>query len=393
MKAHKRIDDPADALYMQRVMELAREGIGLTSPNPCVGAVVVNENGEIIGEGTHSYEGLKHAEVLALERAGSEAAGATLYINLEPCSHTGRTGPCAEAVVAAGIRRVVASMEDPNPLVAGKGFATLRAAGVEVDVGNGEQEAKRLNESFAKFIRTRRPFVTLKSAMTLDGKIAPRPGEAETPAALGVRGTERGWITGEVARRHVHLLRHASDAILVGVGTVIADDPMLTDRSKRPRRRRLMRVILDSKLRIPAVSRIVQTANQDVIVFCSQYDDEKARGLRAKGVCVERVAEDESGHANLNEVMRRLGEMEITSVMIEGGTTVNSRVIESGIVDKVFFYYAPRILGGGAVPFLVDGIQKTRNELRVKISEVHRFGEDFAVEGYVRDPYLEKGIE
>ncbi len=389
------MDDPVDAPYMQRALELAREGTGLASPNPCVGAVVVNENGEIVGEGSHTYEGLKHAEAIALERAGNEAEGSTLYLNLEPCCHFGRTGPCTDAVINAGIARVVAAMEDPNPLVAGKGFEKLRSAGIDVSIGTGAGEARRINEAFTKYIRTRLPFVTLKTAMTLDGKIAPPAGESDNPSALGADGAARGWITNEVARTHVQQLRHENDAIMVGVGTVIADDPLLTDRSGRPRRRPLLRVILDSRLRIPVESRIVRTANNDVVVFCAHADGDKARELRSRGVCVETVASDlSSGRPDIQKVMARLGEMEITSAMVEGGSIVNGEVMLSGVADKVFLYYAPKILGGkGAVPFAAGrGFGSMADALQVKLLELHRFGDDFAVEGYLRDPYEQKGV-
>ena len=222
---------PTDEQFMQQALELARQGVALASPNPCVGAVVVSENGEIVGRGVHTYEKRTHAEVLAMEEAGTRARGATLYLNLEPCTHVGRTGPCADAVIAAGIKRVFAAMRDPNPLVGGRGLAKLRAAGIEVHEGLCEPEAKKLNEAFAKYIRHKTPFVTLKTAMTLDGKIAPPPGESDTADALGASG---GWITSEEARAHVHEMRHANDAIMVGVGTVIADDPLLTDRTGFP---------------------------------------------------------------------------------------------------------------------------------------------------------------
>src|SRR5215471_11501369 len=213
----------ADEQYLRRALELARAGVGLSSPNPNVGAVVGDASGSEAGAGTHTYDGIKHAEVLALEQAGSRARGGTLYINMEPCSHQGRTPPCADALIAAGIQRVVASVQDPNPLVAGQGFSKLRAAGVRVEVGLFEADAKKLNEGFAKYIRRRVPLVTLKGAMTLDGKIAPPPsGKEPTDSAAG--GSTGGWITGEVARQHVHLLRHQHDAIMAGVGTVIADD-------------------------------------------------------------------------------------------------------------------------------------------------------------------------
>jgi len=233
-----------DEMFLERALELAREGVGLTSPNPCVGTVIVDRRGEIVGSGFHTYDGLKHAEVLALERAGSKARGATLYTNLEPCSHQNRTGPCAGAIVAAGIGRVVACMQDPNPAVHGRGLAQLREAGITVASGILEDEAKVLNESFAKYIRHHTPLITLKAAMTLDGKIAPPPTESSKSAAAGTGGTTGGWITSESARAHVQALRHQHDAIMVGVGTIVADDPLLTDRTGRPRRRPLLRVCL-----------------------------------------------------------------------------------------------------------------------------------------------------
>ena len=265
----------SDEQFMQRALELALAGVGLVSPNPAVGAVIVDSSGHEAGAGTHTYDGFEHAEVLALGQAGPRALGGTLYLNLEPCSHQGRTGPCADAVIAAGIQRVVCSMQDPNPLVAGQGFTKLRAAGIRVEVGAFESEAKKLNEGFAKFIRHHVPLVTLKAAMTLDGKIAPPPSGSSAagsrvPAEVAAGGSTGGWITGEIARQHVQLLRHQHDAIMAGVGTVIADDPLLTDRSGRTRRRPLLRVILDSWLRLPEGSRLVKSAQGDVLVLYSQ---------------------------------------------------------------------------------------------------------------------------
>ncbi len=240
------------------------EASRLASPNPRVGAVLVSAEGKVVGRGSHAYDEIKHAEVLAIEAAGERAKGGTLYLNLEPCSHVGRTGPCAEAIIAAGIKRVVCAMRDPNPLVAGRGFEILHAAGIEVQEGLYEPEARKLNEAFAKYIRHKTPFVTLKTAMTLDGKIAPPPGDGITPSTMSSMASTGGWITSEVARAHVHEMRHANDAIMVGVGTIIADDPLLTDRTGLPRRRPLLRVILDSRLRLPLDSRVVRTANYDV---------------------------------------------------------------------------------------------------------------------------------
>src|ERR1019366_5372656 len=248
-----------DEKHIRRALDLAQASVGLVSPNPAVGAVIVDASGREVGSGTHTFDGMKHAEVLAVEKAGAAARGATLYLNLEPCSHQGRTGPCADAVIAAGLRRVVACMEDPNPQVSGQGFAKLREAGVKVASGILEEEAKALNEPFAKYIRTRTPLITLKAAMTLDGKIAPPPSESHNPTALGAGGATGGWITSEQARAHVEQLRHQHDAIMVGVGTIAADAPLLPARTGKPRRRSLLRVIVDSKLPLPLNSRVVKT--------------------------------------------------------------------------------------------------------------------------------------
>jgi diaminohydroxyphosphoribosylaminopyrimidine deaminase / 5-amino-6-(5-phosphoribosylamino)uracil reductase len=376
----------ADEKHLRRALELAREGVGLTSPNPCVGAVILDATGSVVGEGSHTYDGLKHAEILALESAGEKARGGTLYINLEPCCHQGRTAPCVNAIVSAGLGRVVACMRDPNPLVSGKGFESLREAGIAVSVGLFEKEARKLNEAFAKYIRTRTPLVTLKSAMTLDGKIAPAPSESHNPTAFGAAEATRGWITGEAARAHVQELRHQHDAILVGVGTAIADDPLLTDRSGRPRRRPLLRVILDSRLRLPLHSRVFKTAKDDVLVLCSLLDEKRMHELQKHGVRVERVPTAGDGRPDMQSLVRCLGEMQVTSLLIEGGATVNGAALNSGIVDKVFLYYAPKILGDGAVPFAAgNGFSRMSDAVNVKSIELHRFGEDFAVEGYLRE--------
>jgi diaminohydroxyphosphoribosylaminopyrimidine deaminase/5-amino-6-(5-phosphoribosylamino)uracil reductase len=381
-----------DEHFLHRALELARRGIGLTSPNPRVGAILVDAEGEVVGSGFHTYDGVKHAEVLAIEQAGAKARGTTLYINLEPCSHQGRTGPCADAVIAAGIRRVVASMSDPNPQVSGQGFARLRAAGVELATGILEYEARQLNEAFAKYIRHGTPLITLKAAMTLDGKIAPPPGKDQAPPAHGAGGNTGGWITSEPARAHVHQLRHQNDAIMVGVGTVIADDPLLTDRSGEARRRPLLRVIVDSLLRLPLESRVVQTAQNDVLVLCSFAEESKKKRLLDHGIRVEQVPyASTDGRPSMAAVAQRLGELEITSMIIEGGAMVNGAALASGIVDKVFLYYAPKILAGtGAVPFASGpGFQRMSDAAHLRSLRLHRFGEDFAVEGYLKDPYEE----
>jgi diaminohydroxyphosphoribosylaminopyrimidine deaminase / 5-amino-6-(5-phosphoribosylamino)uracil reductase len=379
-------DHSADEQFLHRALDLARDGIGLASPNPYVGAVIVDAQGSIVGTGTYTYDGVKHAEVRALEQAGDQARGGTLYINLEPHSHQGRTPPCTDALIAAGIRRVVASIPDPNPKVSGRGFEKLRAAGVEAEVGLLETEARRLNEPFARYIRHSVPLVTLKSAMTLDGKIAPPP--VVNKASGSPAG---GWITGETARANVQRQRHQSDAILVGVGTLLADDPLLTDRSGNPRRRPLLRVILDSHLRLPLESRLVQSVKNDVIVFCSSPDERKKTELQACGVRLEQLPLGSSnGRPDFHAVLRRLGQLEISSVMIEGGATVNAIALASGVVDKVFLYYAPKILGAGSIPFAAaTGSHELDAAKPLKHLHLHRFGEDFAVEGYLRDPYEE----
>ncbi|MGB6802303.1 MAG: bifunctional diaminohydroxyphosphoribosylaminopyrimidine deaminase/5-amino-6-(5-phosphoribosylamino)uracil reductase RibD, partial [Candidatus Sulfotelmatobacter sp.] len=349
------LDHSTDEQFLRRALDLARQGVGLASPNPYVGAVIVDQRGSIVGTGVYTYDGVKHAEVRALESAGEKARGGTLYINLEPHSHQGRTPPCTEALIAAGIRRVVASMPDPNPKVSGRGFEKLRAADIHVEVGQLEAEARRLNEAFARYIRHGVPLVTLKSAMTLDGKIAPPPAAVVKHTAGIPAG---GWITGKAARANVQQQRHQSDAILVGVGTILADDPLLTDRSSNPRRRPLLRVVLDSHLRLPLESRLVRSTEnegvckKDVLVFCSSGDEKKKAELEVRGVRVEQLpADTPDGRPDFRAILPRLGQLEITSVMIEGGSVVNGAALDSGVVDKVFLYYAPKILGAASVPF------------------------------------------
>src|SRR5437762_1257912 len=373
---------------MRRALGLAREGIALASPNPYVGAVIVSPAGEILGEAFHTYAGIKHAEVIAAEQAGERARGATLYLNLEPCSHAGRTAACSDAVIRAGINRVYAAMSDPNPLVAGKGFERLRAAGIEVHIGLLECEARKLNEAFAKYILTKAPLVTLKAGMKLDGKIAP---PYTSPAdGVALADAAGGWITSPDARTHVQELRHAADAILVGVNTVITDNPLLTDRTGLPRRRPLLRVVSDSKLRLPLESRLVKTANKDVIVFCSFADEKRRREFAERGIRVEQVRLGAlDGRPDIAAIIERLGELEITNLIIEGGALVNWTALAANVVDKVFLFYAPKILAGtGSVPFASGpGFPHISEAARVRSISLHRFGEDFAVEGYIKDPY------
>jgi diaminohydroxyphosphoribosylaminopyrimidine deaminase / 5-amino-6-(5-phosphoribosylamino)uracil reductase len=396
-----------DYKWMARAQALAREGEALAHPNPMVGAIVVADD-RAVGQGFHTYNGVKHAEILALEEAGGRARGATLYLNLEPCCHQGRTPPCTDAVLASGISRVVAAMPDPNPRVAGRGFEILKRAGVEVVTGVLEAEARRLNEAFACWIRTGRPLVTLKVALTLDGRVAV-DGMGPRGAARKVVGRER-WISSEVSRAEVQRMRHGSDAVLTGIGTVLADDPLLTDRTELARRRPLVRVVLDSRLRLPLRSKLARTAAGDVLVVTRASENStRAYELEEAGVELlrmdgRRAWEKARSHARgvglpLTQVVQALGELDLLAVMIEAGPRVMAAALEAGIVDKAVLFYAPRFLGGAALPMLPGSEgdarghhpqHRRRPALRVpELSNVtlRRFGPDFAVEGYLRDVY------
>ena len=365
---------------MEHALALARKGTGLASPNPMVGCVIVRE-GQIVGEGFHQYEWRDHAEIVALKSAGDKARGATLYVTLEPCNHTGRTGPCTEAIIAAGVQRVVAAMEDPNPVNSGGGFERLRSAGIEVFTGVCEDEASRLNEPFACWIRTKRPFVTLKSALTLDGQLAlPRSGKK-----LGKHsGKRHAWITSEESRAEVHRMRHASDALLTGIGTILADDPLLTDRSGLPRRNRLLRVILDSKLRLPPKSRIVKTSDDDLLVFTAvPAHSTKARKLQDAGVEVIRT-KTKNGRIDLATVLADLGRRQILSVLLEAGPTINGAALAAGVVHKLFLFYAPKIAGDIRVPF---ALAPKLSLPPLRDVRTQQFGPDIAVEAYLQDIY------
>ena len=371
-------------MWMARALLLAHRGIALAHPNPMVGAIVV-KNDQSVGEGFHTYENLKHAEFIALEQAG-EARGATLYLNLEPCCHTGRTGPCTQAIIEAGIKRVVAAIEDPNPKVAGSGFRALRNAGIEVSVGIREQDARRLNEAFTKWIRTGLPFVTLKTALTLDGQIAAKP-----PRKLrGARQDSTTWITSPESREEVQRLRHASDALLTGIGTVLADNPRMTDRTNLPRRRPLLRAIMDSKLRMPLRSTIVTDAAKSAasaIIFTAQSENSsRVRQLAKRGVEILRVRA-RNGHVDLREVLRELGRREILSVIVEAGSALNGAMLEQDLVDKMILFYAPRVLGETTVPVAQHRARAGRDSHTLANLTLHRFGPDFAVEGYFHDVY------
>ncbi|MBZ5611524.1 MAG: bifunctional diaminohydroxyphosphoribosylaminopyrimidine deaminase/5-amino-6-(5-phosphoribosylamino)uracil reductase RibD [Acidobacteriia bacterium] len=359
--------------WMEQALALARQGAGRTSPNPTVGAVLV-QGDQIVGRGFHTYAQVKHAEILALDDAGDRARGATLYITLEPCAHQGRTPPCADALVKAGVSRVIAAMEDPNPLVAGQGFGRLRDAGVSVEVASEyAQEAAQLNEAFVHSMRTGRPLVTLKAALTLDGKIA-------------APEDNTGWITSERARAHVQQVRHNSDAILTGIGTVLADDCLLTDRTGQERSRPLLRLVADSTLRIPLDSRIVSSAAGDLaIVTTSAASEERRRALEYRGIRVL-VLDGPGGRTDLEQLVEHLAREQYRSLMIESGSKLNWAALESGIVDKVFFYYAPKILGGLRSLPVVGGTGRLRRMDAIQLERVKLHSitpDEFAVEAYL----------
>jgi diaminohydroxyphosphoribosylaminopyrimidine deaminase/5-amino-6-(5-phosphoribosylamino)uracil reductase len=363
---------------MASAIALAYDAIALAHPNPRVGAVVVKD-GEKVGEGVHEYDKRDHAEVVALRQAGERARGATLYVTLEPCCTTGRTGPCTKAIVAAGVTRVVAAMTDPNLAVSGRGLDELKRAGVEIKVGSDEGTARRLNEDFAKWIRTRLPFVTLKSALTLDGKIAER-------------ATKRTQITGEASGVAVQRLRNSADAVLTGIGTVLADDPLLTDRSGDPRRRRLLRAVVDSRLRIPLKSKLVKSALGDVLVFTAHdTKSAKARALAKAGIEVFRTR-NRRGHVCLDAVLAELGRREILHVVLEAGAGLNGAALEADIVDKLVLFYAPTIIGAGGVPFAQIASTKSFSKLPALTNlTINRYAPDFLVEGYFHDVYGNHG--
>ena len=372
----------SDFRWMARALELARRGVGLAAPNPVVGCVIVardgTRDGACVGEGWHEYDRRDHAEIVALREAGECARGAVAYVTLEPCSHTGRTGPCAVALCKAGVGRVVVATVDANPLVAGRGMALLREAGIAVDCAVGERGARQLNEGFARWIGTRRPFVTQKVAMTRDGRIAPRL-DAGLPQPF--------WITSEASRDEVQRMRHASDAVLTGIGTVLADDPLLTDRSGLRRRRRLLRVVLDSQLRLPPDSRLVQSANEDVLVCTVSGDRERMAVLRARGVEVERFEPDHAGRVSIEAVLAHLGEREMLSVMTECGSELNGALLAGGFVDRCTCFVAQSMLGVDAVPAW-GGVASEETGARVlRNAEWSASGMDRRGTVLVRDPW------
>jgi diaminohydroxyphosphoribosylaminopyrimidine deaminase/5-amino-6-(5-phosphoribosylamino)uracil reductase len=359
--------------WMDVALELARNGVGCTSPNPSVGAVLVND-GEIVGRGYHTYAKEKHAEILALDQAADRARGATLYVTLEPCSHHGRTPPCADALIQAGVSRVVAAMEDPNPLVSGQGLRRLHEAGIAVEVvSEYSGEAAQLNEAFIHAMRTGRPLVTLKAALTLDGKIAAPEDNS-------------GWITSVRARAHVQQNRHNSDAILTGIGTVLADNCLLTDRTGLERSRPLLRIVADSTLRVPLNSRIVTSSSGDLaILTTSAAPEDRRRALEDCGVQVL-VFDGPGGRTDLRRLVDHLAGGQYRSLMIESGSKLNWAALEAGIADKIFFYYAPKILGGLQSLPVAGGTGRRRRTDAIQLERVKLHSippDEFALEAYV----------
>lgn len=367
-----------DARHMLLALDLARKGLGTTSPNPMVGAVVVKGPGagKVVGKGYHRRAGEDHAEAVALKEAGAKARGSVLYTTLEPCAHQGRTPPCVEHILKAGVREVVCAMRDPNPLVNGKGISGLKRAGVKVALGLFEGEATRLNEAYAKYITTRIPFVALKAAMTLDGRIATGSGQSR-------------WISGEESRRFAHELRRRADAVLVGIGTVLADDPQLTVRLVRKGiKQGPLRIILDSHLGTPLKARVLrdQEDAQTIVVTTPPWGaSERAKRIQALGAQVWQVKKDAKGRVSFPDLLKRLGQEEITSLLIEGGSKVNAGALSAGVVDKVYAVIAPMVLGGGRnLPFVDDlGITKLADAVPLRELKSTRIGPDVLIEGYV----------
>jgi diaminohydroxyphosphoribosylaminopyrimidine deaminase/5-amino-6-(5-phosphoribosylamino)uracil reductase len=372
-----------DEVFMQRALRLAADTAALASPNPHVGCVLVRDN-QIFAEGAHIYDQRDHAEIVALKQAaehGLSPKGSTAYVTLEPCSHHGRTGPCADALIAAGISRCVVATVDPNPLVSGQGITKLRAAGIEVTVGILQQQARDLNEAFAHFIRTHTPFVTLKAALSVDGKLAPPPAHRFP--------NQPHWLTGPAARAEVHLLRHASDAVLTGIGTVLADNPLLTDRSDaaKSRRRPLLRVVLDTHLRTPFTSQLILSAQNDLLILCGNIAPrEKVVALEARGAQVESIP-DHAGRLSLPAVLATLAGRGILSLLLECGSHLNGSFLRQNLVDKAILIYAETELGDQAIPF-AQGIASPylfeRSLHRVTRTAL---GSDAFVTGYLHDPW------
>ena len=362
-----------DSHYMLEALQLAQQGRGLTSPNPTVGAVIVRD-GQVVGRGFHTWKGVDHAETIALGEAGERARGSTLYVTLEPCSHHGRTKPCVEAIIQAGIRRVISPIQDPNPQVNGQGFARLRAAGIEIEIDKRyANQAQQLNEPFVHFVKTGGPLVTVKAALTLDGKIAAPQDNV-------------GWITSEIARADVQQVRHYSDAILTGLGTVLEDDCLLTDRSGLPRSRPLLRIVLDSQLRIPLNSKMIASAQNDVLVVgTSAAPRDRKKALEDAGVQVL-IADGVGGRTNPQKIIDYLAQERYLSLMVEAGSKVNWTMLDTQLADKILFYYAPKILGGlNSLPVAGgQGRMRRVDAILLDRISIHTISQnEFAVEAYL----------
>ena len=359
-----------DEQWMKRVLRLAEKGRGRTSPNPMVGALLV-KGGRVIGEGYHARAGEPHAEILALGQAGKKAKGATLYLNLEPCTHYGRTPPCAPQVIKAGLKRVVVGMEDPNPQVKGRGVESLRRAGLEVELGILERQCQRLNEAFCKYIVVKEPFVILKAAATLDGKIATRDGDSK-------------WITGEAARRLVHRLRDQSDGVVVGIETILKDNPLLTARIRGARDP--FRIILDSRLRIPEEAHVIEASpSKTIIATTGGISKEKAERLAEKGVQIL-VFDSIEGRVNLKACLRRLAEMGMMNLLVEGGSQVNGSFLDQGLVDKLFLFLSPKLIGDRQAPGIFGGrgVRSLKKAIMISELRMRKVGGDILFEGYIQ---------
>jgi diaminohydroxyphosphoribosylaminopyrimidine deaminase/5-amino-6-(5-phosphoribosylamino)uracil reductase len=361
-----------DRRMMARAIELAAKGVGLVSPGPLVGCVIVSPTGEVAGEGYYIFESVKHAETIALDLAGERARGATAYVSLEPHAHYGRTAPCTDALIAAGVKRVVAPIEDLNPKVSGKGFAHLRATGVTVETGLLREEATQVNEAYLHYMSTGLPFVHLKLAVSLDGKIATRTGDAR-------------WITSPASRARAHELRHHYDAILIGARTAALDNPLLIDRSGLPRRRPLVRVVLDEGMRLSAESKLATTTHEGPVLVFGNSDDPNANNLDAHGVEIV-----ESRRGDLPWVLKYLAGQSLQSVLVEGGASIAGEFIDAGLVNKVTFFIAPKIIGDTAAPSAVAGagIEEMRDALELERTSVVQHGPDVEITGY---PKTSKG--
>jgi diaminohydroxyphosphoribosylaminopyrimidine deaminase/5-amino-6-(5-phosphoribosylamino)uracil reductase len=382
---------PLDNQHLARALELASEASAFASPNPTVGCVLTSPTGKILGEGAHFYDRRDHAEIAALKTAaaqGHSARGATAYVTLEPCTVHGRTGPCAEALIAAEIARCVIATADPNPEVHGNGISRLRAAGVDISLLDPALplalEARQLNDAFALAITYSRPFVTLKAALSVDGKLAPSPTARAT-------STPR-WLSGEAARADVQQLRHSHDVILTGIGTVIADNPSLTDRTGLSRRRPLLRTVLDTHLRVPLDSNLVQSAAGDLLILCgpnASFQSEAA--LVRSGVEVQRLPNP----GDLQQVLSALRSRQIISILLEAGTLLNGAFLAANLVDRVIFYYAESELGSDALPFAANGVSPFALQGQLsslsRVTFPHGASEDVRLSGYLHDPWT--GLE